>query len=548
MASDVGAVEDEDDHGPKDRENIKTNYAHKASEARRVDRPRSAAKEQLERAGQRIFLDGEKENRRSRSRSAPGKRVVSDAHWRKNRSPPQKSTSPKSTRNSTPRRRIHDDGVKIKPVSEPRQTAGRKHSGGRQLPTRHDQSPQDDGIRVYSTPPSSKKHSEDRKKNSEDIDGGGHRDKETGRSESASPQSKDPPEKRQKARTSQQPDSSTVKSPVRTPQTRRRTVSPETLSLRSTSGYIGEEKASTKSHKGNILSHVFGESKRIFSKQPPVPITSPRVPSIEAWLNETPDPFVDGEEQPVDIISPLRSKSRSQRSEDLMQKLPDNNPEILPEPEAKPEPDSEGARVSVEDPNKIWEALDSKDGTRRHVPGSRKKKRVRSSALQEDNPFPAEFDPGARVDSSVNGSASASKMVDLTHDTPDLSPSASSVRRRGAKRSTLSPTRNRQRSDPPINASQDDVQSPVNSTASDPRAKFTPPASSLRPPGITAKRPFPSTGQHRLSTIASVETFNSKAQHAAPSISEATELRRYLQLVRTRRFRKKPGISLTPTL
>jgi hypothetical protein len=57
----------------------------------------------------------------------------------------------------------------------------------------------------------------------------------------------------------------------------------------------------------SILSQVFDEPKKIFSKSPePAPIPPPRIPTIEAWLSETPDPFVDGETPPIATPTPSR--------------------------------------------------------------------------------------------------------------------------------------------------------------------------------------------------------------------------------------------------
>ena len=120
----------------------------------------------------------------------------------------------------------------------------------------------------------------------------------------------------------------------------------------------------SRSEKGNILSQVFGDSKKLFTKQSPEPVSSPNnVPSIEAWLESTPDPFVDVQEEANNTIQPAKHATA-------------------------PENRTKEQRLIVEDTNRIWDELDTKEGTRRAISGSKKKKRVRGSAVYKDNPFP----------------------------------------------------------------------------------------------------------------------------------------------------------------
>ena len=492
--------------------------ARNASGARSADKHRDRTTQPSRREGKRVSPSVQKENKRVRSRSTPAKRVVSDAHWRANRSPTGSPQSSEARRGITPKKLIPDDGIRVTPVPEPRKSTVCEKRPERRSPVKEYHAQKDDGIRVPTTPLSLREDPERRKRESAGDRSSDFGHIQSARSRSVSPLPQKSSGKRQGERRLRHEDPFLAENSSAKIKSYKRADSPEDESRRSGSGAFAVQRTSTKSHKENILTHVLGGSKKIFSKPQPSLAATSRVPSIEAWLSETPDPFVDGEELSTEIIPPLRPKSREEN--------PDIEVEVWPndEPKLETEPGCETKRVPVEDPNKIWESLDSKDGTRRHVTGSRRKKRIRSSAIQEDNPFPENFDAEPQVHGSVIGSEAALKLVDITHDAPDLAPLPSPIRRRGAKRSSSSPTRDRRKSCASREAPYlDGARSAVSTAMSASPVEGLPVISPLRPPGITAKRPFPSTGQHRLSTIASVETFNSRAQAAAPSVSETSE-------------------------
>lgn len=78
-------------------------------------------------------------------------------------------------------------------------------------------------------------------------------------------------------------------------------------------GSGSDRRENRKSQKGKILSQVFEESRKTFAKPQAIPMETPRVPSVEAWLNNTPDPFIDGEEPLTEEASsqPIRAKTPS---------------------------------------------------------------------------------------------------------------------------------------------------------------------------------------------------------------------------------------------
>lgn len=512
-APDICVVDEEEDDFSK-RKTPKQIGSRKPSRGKATSRPDESPKTPTKREGRRTSQSAKKEDHESRSGSAPPKRVVSDAHWRTERSPPRSAASSKATKDGTPKKVLPDDGIRVRPIAEPKQRIRRNRESESRSPPKEDATILDDGIRVYSTPPGSQRRSVRPKRRSGSPHNSDRSNPDVASSASTSLLSQGSPDKLQTAKSIPRIRSSTAKESSR----RQKTAEPKDVSVEasphSASGTFAEERTSTKSHKGGILSHVFGESKKIFSKQPPISIATPRVPSVEAWLNDTPDPFIDGEEPPIEVIPPLRPHLRSRKVKT----------EAEPNTSRASGPEAEPQIVPVADPNHIWDALDVKDATRRHVTGSRRKRRVRSSAIYEDNPFPDSFDTGSLVNSAANGSSSASKMVDITQDAPKLSSSPSSIQRRGAKRDSSSPTRDRRRTcapkDPVV---EEDARSAVSAALSGSSVEGPPPTAPRRPPGIVLKRPFPSTGLHRLSTIASVSTFSSRSQAGTPSVSEASE-------------------------
>jgi len=442
------------------------------------------------RTGRRTVQADDEKSVRTRSGSAPAKRIVSDGHWKKKRSPLKGVTSSRATKNAISSTTQPDDGIRIQPILEwkgdgshnERRTTKRESIGG------------DDGIRVYVTPPGSHgKHKESRPRHSEYSGSEKTVENDLEATEASHRQSFTQPK-----RPTSDKSLSENSSPLKQDSKRRKSSAQKTRDADDSPcparDALSVGRGSIKSQKANILSQVFG-----FAKHAPEPIPTPRVPSIEAWLNETPDPFVEADEPPLEFIAPLKPSAAKRR--------------LTPQKEIVEE---------VEDPNRIWDALDTKEGTRRAFTGSRRKKRIPSSAIYEDNPFPPDFDSDTGLSRSGRGSASASKFVDLVHEPQETSPS--SLKRRSARKSVPSPVRDREKScssrEP---APEDDAVSGLSSnltTSSVEGPSSSNPPKSLR---IGIKRPFPSTGQHRLSTIASIETFSTKQTTAPQSISEKSE-------------------------
>lgn len=441
--------------------------------------------------------DGKRD--RVRSRSAPAKRVVSDAHWRKNRSPPRDTASPKTVKH-IPKAKIQiDDGIRVKPLPDI-QSRRRTKAQDDKTPLRKECVGGDDGIRVFATPPSSRRQStniENPRRDDSVSYAEGNSDAEV--ASSRSPRSRDADSRKRSKNPPSEKSSCLEPSPPKAQSSRRRSsLQKENMTTDverpSTSKGFSEGRGSTRSQKGNILSQVFGDTRKIFSKQPPLPTSAPRVPSVEAWLKETSDPFMDRAESPPNPVTPLRSNS--------------------------PPADEDTPIESVDDPNKIWDSLGHS------VPiaaphGSKRRKRRGSSTIYEDLPPPTAFDSEVPLGASPPGARSASKLCDLVRDPPQ--PSLTSLKRRGARKGTGSPSRVRPK--PQLREefiAEHDHQSVLSSVETASSVEAPDPINPLRPPGLAFKRPFPSTGHHRLSTIASVETFDTQIQNAAPSLLSKT--------------------------
>ena len=446
------------------------------------------------RSGRRKSKTESDERIGSRSTSAPRKRVVSDEHWRKKRSPTKVATSPGIRRETTIGKTPLDCGVRVKAIQDITQEEDRvgnvrKDAPRRDIPIREDET------RFHDVSSEPKKHSWHKELHGEENNAHIEDRIDLEKSKVRTPTFR---KKSRPARNSREPTPDELphsSSSTATRATRRRTSGtrkedrPE-RSPHSAYGSSPDVKETTKPLKSKILSQVCSGSTKPFSTSEPSPTLGTRLPSVEAWLTDTPDPFVDEIEPPVEIPAPLKSTSRRRRERELAE-------QVIPE-----------------DPNKIWEALDAKEKPSRRGSEGRKRRRIRSAAIYEDNPFPENMKGSSPLGSLADTTVSAPKLVDLVQDIPDLSPSV--VLRRGARRDSPSLRQGRHESSPSMDTSTPaediSVVESVNSGSSvEPHDMSCP----LRPPGLRIKRPFPSTGLHRLSTIASVETFKSN-EHNAP--------------------------------
>lgn len=491
MADDIGVEENQqlEKHATKSRTPTKESKPRTSSRRGKDDHDYNTPTRSSRRS---VKADGEKRDR-DRSGSAPAKRVVSDGHWRKKKSPSKTIALSKAMKDTSPILAQPDDDIRVKPASELMTPEKRRGEDNSTTP-KGEGSGGDDGIRVYVTPPRSQRQSGQHHRRQSERSGS---EKGIGHDIEAPKASPTPGSTGRRKCPTPEASLRISSSGAKEDSGRHRPESQKAEDLdespRSTGGAMSDSRRSVRTQKSNLLSQVFGDSRKLFVKQVPEPTATPRVPSIEAWLNETPDPFLDADEPPLEAIPPLNSSTKKKKVA-LQEKV-------------------------REDCTRISEALDTKEGTRRAVHGSRRRNRIPSSAIYEDNPFPAGFDSDSALSGSGKGTTSASKFVDLVQEAAETSPS--SLKRRSARKSVSSPVRDRRKSfNPKEPSKEDDAESVLSSSHTVSSVEGPDPNNPLKPPGLNSKRPFPSTGKHRLSTIASVETFNTSQGAAPPSVSE----------------------------
>ena len=489
-------VEVEEDEEPIDQREGRRKSGHEPSgrpkkENLVEDTTARNSQKQASRQASRLVLD--EWDDRTRSVSAPKKRVVSDGHWRKQRNPPKDTTR----RTSRPdiKKKINHDVIVVEYASDNESEKPTPKTRAKSDLRKSDIS-NDDGIRVYATPPSSRKTSRHLKIPDEmaHFDGSEVSNIESEGSDLG-------PEINHSAKHDSGKRKTSHNSTITDHESKYSRSSHQNKKSSEKSGYSTvaflENRGSTKSQKSTILSQVFDESKKMFSRKEFVPLVTPRIPSVEAWLDETPDPFIDDPEAFIDVPAPLKSSNQLDKKEEVI--------------------------VVPDDPNGIWDDLNHKESGK-SISQRRRQRRVPSSSkspkdlLSKDVDMKSEHRKSGR-DASLDDTSDGS--AERTATTPP------SLRRRGAKRDSSSPLRERRKSSPLKECvSQDDdvASSHLAPLISNYSGVTHEPLTPLKPPGLNIRRPFPSTGKHKLSTIASVETFNSNLQNfPPPSISDASE-------------------------
>ena len=291
----------------------------------------------------------------NRSGSAPAKRVVSDGHWRKKRSPPKTIASSKITKDTASASTTLDEGIRVNAPPELKIIERTKRRESTKTPKK-ESCGGDGGFRNYMTPPGSRRHSKKHQRRQSELSDSGKlvmSDIEPTRispaSETAGQGNRSIPE------APMQISSSGAKDESRRHSSNSQRAEHPDEALRSAGRASSDIRGSVRTQKGNILSHVFSDSRTAFVKESPEPIATPRIPSIEAWLNETPDPFLDADDPPLEVIPPLNPSTNKRR--------------------VKTEEEVRG------DCNRVWEALDTKKGVGRAVHRSKGRHRIPSSAI-----------------------------------------------------------------------------------------------------------------------------------------------------------------------
>ncbi len=397
--------------------------------------------------------------REARSSSTPRKRVISDEHWKKKQKRLPRSGQSASRQDTQQEKRPADaprgTSSKIERDEKRQRRKNVRSSGG--SGTLYDETAE---IELDTTPPFPRRHSgkEERMRQS-DLDSGVDDDLPRRLQKRVSP-TQSFKEYRKSLSVSPQTDEMPV----------RRSQNPETLdgSPKVAQGSFDGPTGSIRSRKSGIIS----QAKEMFSRTDPVQPTPQRLPSIEAWLDEQPDPFVDGIPEPVEIPAPLKTRSSKQK----VHSSPEN----------------------VEDPNKIWNYSMSEDHKPDRVTstGGRRRRRSRRSQDAADAEIPENADI-TRV--SENTRRVSPRSQDRDPGLQEVSPSG--LKRRGARALRARTGSSAVKQAIPEHESKPTGRAPISP------ANVERELSASREVQPRPVRPCPPTGMHRLSTIASVETF-----------------------------------------
>jgi hypothetical protein len=401
--------------------------------------------------------------REPRSSSTPRKRVVSDEHWKKRQKRSPRSTQP-TPRQETAQEKRRSEAPRHSSSKIEREERRRRRKNARGSVESTIIFDENAEVQLETTPRPLRHSGKDGAVLQSDLDSGVDDDLPRRFHGRASPK-QSVKERRKSLRLSPQMD----ERPVR----RSQYVDVLERSPKIVEGSSDEKAGSIRSRNDNIIS----QAKEMFSRSELEKPTSQRLPSIEAWLDEQPDPFVDGDPEPVQVPAPLKTRS------------------------SRPKVDI--SLSNVEDANKIWSHVDSADHMPERVTSTGRRRRRRSRRSQEaaktvtsENTDAVQAIPTSRITSP--------QPQDKCQDPKEES--SGGLKRRGARA-----LRTRTGSSPGKQITPEHEFIPPGRSSmvtAKPVADVLPPREEqLRP-----VRPCPPTGAHRLSTIASVETFHSQTE------------------------------------
>ncbi|KAF9884686.1 lumenal Hsp70 protein, partial [Aspergillus nanangensis] len=379
---------------------------------------------------------------RKRSKSTPRKRLVSDEHWKLNRTPtkspalkfPQPKRISEYTTNESvlSQRTVVDETKKVDKPRPPPSSDSSVKEWRRSRPPRDADSlvgsriSEEDGMRNGSSKSSSRPGSADKPLMA-------------ARSEpSEGPRKKDQTNEEDSEWAASDADFSEL--------SRRRARGPNPAP---------KTRGSLKPPKGGIFEHMLGESKKVFTKpEAPKPVAT-RGSKIEAWLTGTSDPFFDSIVDPeVEVPAPLKMRS--------------NRGKVSPKRDE---------RDHANDPET--------DGSTRRKSVNKSRVRSREESHGERTKTPSHKSDSREARRDTSSSSSKKRSSEHRHNR-----SSSSFKEEAA--------RGKPHSD---KDGMSDIETYILSEGSEVSA-------SNAPVHISRKRPFPSTGFHRLSTIASMESMS----------------------------------------
>ncbi|RDW90125.1 uncharacterized protein DSM5745_01900 [Aspergillus mulundensis] len=415
---------------------------------------------------------------RKRSKSTPRKRLVSDEHWKLNRS----STQAPGSKPPAPRRGRIAEYTTNEPIRSPRSAKGDDIEPPLLSPRLTPQKPRDD-IKERATSPRALR--ERRKSHAAgDIDSIISKLEKEHASHGKSSKPASRPSTADKKR------SSTISEPAQSPKKKDSALDYDSewatseadfseLSKRRARGAPHASKGRTpaKPPKGGILGQIVDESRKMFSKpdQKPEPPKQPapnRGAKIEAWLSNTQDPFLDDKNSDVEIPAPLKTRRKKRI-------------EIVDEPT-----EGDSSRLTSPEPSGSSD-LSQKTPVRRDRSGETASSGERRKSKDDK--------------SSAKGSQ--------RNASPSPRRRKSSERKTSGKKHSRSSSGTGKESNRKLD--EKEKASETGTTSLSEKSEIS---------GNKGKQHTPSTGSHRLSTIASVESMGARGVEA--KASEGTEKKR----------------------
>ena len=424
------------------------------------------------------------ETPRNRSGSAPARRVLSDGHWRKKRSPPK---------DDSPSRAVPTAGLKSAPASNssPRRASKQKEGSDLRRESAEGNTLNDMDVRE----PSRRMHSR------REFGRRRRRTSQDSRNVTGTESLQEAPDV---ITEHGEPPFNTINhgkqsdrrvSGTRTIRSERREDPVPNLDdldsvAEGTHKAHQSTKGSVRSKRGSLFSHVLGEPKKMFAAHTPETNVTPRLPTIEQWLDETSDPFVDGENDPLEIIPPLNPSPNKRKITPLEQTSKSND--ILPEAghASRGRHASHGSRRH----RKIEELNNDLDG---HAFDRASEENSVSDAIKET--------PPARTTPAADSNLAESPTAGLN--------------RRGANRRGSSPVKTRKKSSN-LGGSPHEEKGEENEPKeqSSPRELFeNADIGRKRSSGLRPKRNSPYAFENPLSTILSVNTPETEEVDTLPS-------------------------------
>ncbi|EXJ61755.1 hypothetical protein A1O7_02185 [Cladophialophora yegresii CBS 114405] len=393
---------------------------------------------------------------KARSKSAPRRRIVSDEHWKSKEDARDKASKPTNSRR--PESRRYDPSYTS---NQERSKESRRSRSHQQLPTDGEIKtaiPFDDGIRVKPLDHEGPQPAEDSQSYG-DVES--RADDELARHLTMESMIPCDHEKYSEGSIRANDDDTSPRKSSRYAE------------LLGRGGDAVQAMELPKARRGGLLGKTRG---KIMKSETLLPVNN-RIPSIEAWLDEQPDPFMDNGDRedlpPVEVPKPLRKRAHRKRTS-----------------EAKP---------GLADPNQIWDSI--------------------STPVEPGPP-----DTSKQLDSVTSPDGDRESAPRLRNrrkaDQDDDDGSPSSLRRRGAK-----VRRRRDISTKDMMNSRDDPEA-AGCLAEDPSLE-EPTTASTSPPN----RRCPPVGGHQPATTASPETFREppREQRPDPPVpQESNGLRRKL--------------------